>query len=503
MEMNTMKIKVILACTMFFIGTFFRLFSQDNPFPMEQELVNARAGDLILKSGSYHERKAEFGVLIVPENREKPESRLLHLPVIRLLATDSNPIEPVFFLQGGPGASCLSADMPDWIHKEHDFVMVGYRGVDGPVKLEIPELAAVLKNQRPLSPENLKAMGNATCAGLARLKQQGIDLDHYSMVDVVDDIEAARMAFGYKKINLWSHSYGTQVAYVYCIRKPESLYRNMVTGASAPGRMAVWEPEMVDAQLRYYADLWSKDPDCVKRSVDLIQTIRTVLKTLPVTWKTIFIDPDKVRLTMYQMLFNTGTAAQVFDAFVSAEKNDYNGLAFLSLSFDEGLQHLLNSGDFALKILTSGDIDITRDWENDMDPPGSIIGSPMSKLNWGPLKYCHFPIKTIAREYRNSQTAVRTLVVNGHPDFSSPLEYTQKELMPLLLNGTLIVKSEMGHQDIIGMQGEAYRHLWETFFRTGQVDDSKFQYAPMNFKAAKSLGSIFDEWFKSQPTKGQ
>lgn len=482
----------------FLVCTASGLPAQENPFPVAQELINAHAGDLILKLGFYHERKAKYGILVVPENREKPDSRLLYLPVIQLPATDPNPLEPVFFLQGGPGASCLSADMPEWIHKEHDFVMVGYRGVDGSVKLEIPELAAALKTERPLSSENLQAIGTATCAGLERLRQQGIDLDHYSMVDVVDDIEAARNALGYSKINLWSHSYGTQVAYVYCVRKPESLFRNMMTGASAPGMMTVWEPEMVDAQLRYYADFWNKDPECAKKSTDLIRTICSVLKTLPVIWKNIPIDPDKVRIAMYQMLFNTGTAAQVFDAFVAAENGDYSGLAFLSLSFDEGLKHLLNSGDFALKILTSGDIDPKRDWENDMDPQGSVIGSPMCKMNWGPLKYCHFPVKTILRKYRNSITSVRTLVINGHPDFSSPLEYTQKYLMPLLSNGTLVVKSEMGHQDIIGMQGDAYRHLWETFFRTGEVDDSEYQYAPMNFKVSLSLSMIFDEWYKKQ-----
>jgi TAP-like protein len=161
----------------------------------------------------------------------------------------------------------------------------------------------------------------------------------------------------------------------------------------------------------------------------------------------------------------------------------------------------LNAGDFALKILTSGDVDLSRDWEADMDPPGSIIGSPMCKLNWGPLKYCHVPIKTIPHKYRATETGVLTLVVNGHPDFSSPLEYTKKELMPLLPNGVLIVKSEMGHQDIIGTQGAAYRHLWETFFRSGQVDDSKFQYAPMNFVPAPPLSLLFKEWVKQHMAK--
>ncbi|RPH91948.1 MAG: alpha/beta fold hydrolase, partial [Calditrichaeota bacterium] len=408
------------------------VLSQQNPFPAENELINAKAGDLILKSGAYQDRKAEYGILVVPENRDKAESRLIHLPVIRLCATAPQPLEPVFFLQGGPGASCLSADMPEWIHAEHDFVMVGYRGVDGSVSLDIPELQTAIPSAYPLSTASLQAIGNAMCAGFERLKAQGIELDHYSMVDVVDDLEAARSALGYNKINLWSHSYGTQVAYVYCVRHPQSIHLNMVTGASAPGWTAVWEPAMVDRQLYYYAHLWKQDSTCVKRSSDLIATIVKVLKTLPITWANVVIDPDKVKIVMYNMLFNTGTAAQVFDAFVTAEQGDYGGLAFLSLTFDLKMKNRLNAGDFALKILTSGDVNPQRDWETEMNPPNSIIGSPMSLFNWGPLKYCRFPIQTIPRIYRDSPTTVRTLVVNGHPDFSSPLELTQEILMPLL-----------------------------------------------------------------------
>jgi hypothetical protein len=68
----------------------------------------AQAGDLVdLEPCTYEAKKVEYaadcGTLIVPENRNDPNSRLIALPVIRIRATDSNPAEPIFRLGGGPG----------------------------------------------------------------------------------------------------------------------------------------------------------------------------------------------------------------------------------------------------------------------------------------------------------------------------------------------------------------------------------------------------------------
>jgi len=50
-----------------------------------------------------------------------------------------------------------------------------------------------------------------------------VDLAGYTPVEVVDDVEAARLALGYEKINLFSISYGTRLAMIYAWRYPESM----------------------------------------------------------------------------------------------------------------------------------------------------------------------------------------------------------------------------------------------------------------------------------------
>ncbi|MCP4417966.1 MAG: hypothetical protein GY805_15195, partial [Chloroflexi bacterium] len=75
------------------------------------------------------EYAADCGTLVVPENRSDPNSRLIALSVIRVLANGRSPSEPIFWFQGGPGQSNLrfshGEDLTALL-ENHDFVMVGY-----------------------------------------------------------------------------------------------------------------------------------------------------------------------------------------------------------------------------------------------------------------------------------------------------------------------------------------------------------------------------------------
>src|SRR5580700_3402960 len=51
---------------------------------------------------------ADCGTLVVPENRADPRSRLIALPVTRILARSSHPLAPIFHLNGGPGKTNMT-----------------------------------------------------------------------------------------------------------------------------------------------------------------------------------------------------------------------------------------------------------------------------------------------------------------------------------------------------------------------------------------------------------
>jgi pimeloyl-ACP methyl ester carboxylesterase len=487
--MKLLKIGILLTLTLLVLVSCTK--TKKDPFPSIEEIAGAKAGDLILKAGTLEKKekqyKAEFGTLIVPENRNKTDSRLIHLPVVRLLAAVENPAEPVFLLTGGPGMSNTGKSSFEWLLKNHDIVMVGYRGVDGSVSLNCPEVEEALKvDKNPLSGENLKKLGNAYYMAFQRLKKEGVDIDRYTMLDVIDDMEDARKTLGYEKINLLSRSYGTRVAYLFGLRYPGSIHRSLMISVNPPGHF-VWEPGMVEAQLKYYAELWKKDPKAVVRTPDLLKTIRNVLDTLPKKWLIFNIDPDKVISLSFINLYHRDSAAQVFDAFVAAEKGDYSGLALVSFFYNKMLPKALNWGDNVSKAM-SADYDPNRDYETEMMPPGSILGSPMSKI-LALMKYGGWPIKPIPGEYRQLQYSdVETLMVNGNIDFSTPVEYAKYELLPYLSKGKLVILKEMGHvSDVINLQPEAFRHLAETFYLKGVVDDSLFKYEPMDFTPSQSL----------------
>ena len=115
--------------------------------------ADAQAGDIInLKPCIYEARDVEYtaecGDLVVPENRSDPNSRLITIPITRIHSTDAQPAAPIFYLSGGPGESNVRfyGERIAWFIESHDIVQVGYRGVDGTVRLDCPEVSDHIKN---------------------------------------------------------------------------------------------------------------------------------------------------------------------------------------------------------------------------------------------------------------------------------------------------------------------------------------------------------------------
>jgi len=449
------------------------LHAQPYPYPSRAEMGNAKAGDLVLKPGQLKEYAADFGMLVVPENRGKKDSRLIHLPVFRMRSRRERPAEPVFTLEGGPGGTNVKPDyIRDWLLENHDVVMVGYRGVDGSVSLSCPEVSAALKTMAdPLSQAGLKELGAVMTRAAQRLQDEGIDLPEYDIINVVDDIEAARKALGYSRINLSGASYGGAVAYTYCIRYPQSLHRNLMGEPAFPWDMGVTEPKDIDKNLARLNTLWKQNPDCLKRSKDIVQTIRSVLKTLPQSWQQIRIDPGRVKLCTFLALYNRNTTNQALDAFVAAENGDYSGLAFMAVYWGQVVDWF-NWGDLVAKTYCTQTVR-TRDYEAEMDPPGSIIGSPLSKLGWGALKYCDWPRKPLPLAYRTPQeTDVETLLVWAvRGDEAEP---ARKEARYFKRSQVVLLK-DMGHMDVASLQPQAAHHLEKRFFLEGVADTSLYQ----------------------------
>lgn len=455
--------------------------------------AGAVAGDIALRGCSYTgadgvEYSADCGTLVVPENRNASGSRLIALPVIRVRSTGVQPAEPIFWLSGGPGSSNMAVGGLERFLDSHDVVMVGYRGVDGSVVLDCPEVAEVLNNTGGdlASEASLTRYGRALARCAESFQADGVDIAGYNVLEVVEDMETARLALGYGRINFFSASYGTRLAQYYAYMYPDSLFRSAMVSVNPPGHF-VWESEVLDAQIEYDAELCAQDPNCSVRTSDLAETVRSVFHDMPKRWLFLPIDPGKVGFVTQFMLFHRGSAAAVYDAYIAAENGDPSGLAILSMMFDQMMPSSVTWGEWAAK----GFIDYVapRDWLSEMNPPGSIIGSPVSLLAGGGSLGGSWPVTSLPDWVHEAQPSdVETLLVGGNADFSTPVQFATDELLPLLGNGRQVILAEMGHtNDVFGMQTDAMFHMLATFFDTGEVDDSLFEYQPMSFELGMSF----------------
>ena len=247
----------------------------------------AQAGDLILESCTYATEDggyaADCGTLVVPENRADPKSRLIALPVTRIHARSDHPAEPIFRLEGGPGITNMQFKDASRFADDHDVVLVGYRGMDGSVRLDCPEVESALKHSTDFLDEtSFRERADAFRACADRLTADGVDLAGYWLPQRVDDLEAARKALGYDRIDLVSESAGTRTAMIYAWRYPKSIHRSVMIGVNPPGHF-LWDAKTTDEQIRRYAALCAQDESCRSRTPDLAASIHSALGEHPRT----------------------------------------------------------------------------------------------------------------------------------------------------------------------------------------------------------------------------
>src|SRR5919197_1763547 len=296
----------------------------------------ARAGQLKLhtcrygtENGSY---RADCGALVVRENRHDAHSRLIALPVKRIRARFAHPGLPIFRLQGGPGITNM--DFPDASRfaDKHDIVLVGFRGVDGSVKLDCPEVASTRAHARDfLSEKSYRADAAAFKACARRLQDDGVDVAGYSLPERVDDLDAARRALGYERIDLVSESAGTRTAMIYAWRYPQRIHRSVMIGVNPPGRF-LWDARSTGQQIHRYAALCARDASCRSRTPDLAASLHSASEHIPGHWWFLPIKKGNVKAAGFFGLMNATAdgggplnGPMTIDTLLSADQGDGSG----------------------------------------------------------------------------------------------------------------------------------------------------------------------------------
>jgi pimeloyl-ACP methyl ester carboxylesterase len=309
--------------------------------------------------------RVECFTLIVPENREQPESREVHLKVAVLKAKRTASAEPMFYLSGGPGdaplvASSSGADAlteGDWwnetatIRRRRDVVIVSQRGAGGTT----PSLDCF--DSRTSDPGKARRRAVTEQQELdilvrcrADLDKRKIDLAMYATPALADDVADLASAMSLSRINIYGVSYGTRWALEVMRRHPDLVRAAVLDGVYPPeinGEQN--EPEIVrHAFEQLYAEC-AADALCRERHPNLRSSVEGAIeaaaqKPLELTLELedgpqpARLDGSKLLMVLLHMM-REGEAALIPEAVAALQRGDVRLLRM----FAEDLES--NDGD--------------------------------------------------------------------------------------------------------------------------------------------------------------
>ena len=380
----------------------------------------------------------------------------------------------------------------------HDVVLVGYRGVDGSSKLDCPEVTSAREQARGFLTEKAMRADAAAYKDCAeRLSDDGVDLAGYTLPQRVDDLDAARKALGYERVDLLSESAGTRTAMIYAWRYPQRIHRSVMIGANPPGNF-LWDAKTTGEQIERYAALCANDASCRARTPDLAASIHSAYDEIPDRWWFLPIRTGNVRLGAFWGLMHATTDGAgplngpwTIDTLLAADKGDGSGAWFVSLMTQAIFPRVQVWGDVAA--VARSDAAYARRFFATHADRGSVIGSPGTDfLTAGGRLYDSWPASPDENQYTRVQDSnVETLLIGGRLDVATPPQNGTRELLPHLSKGHEVVLPDIGHtDDFWTYQTPASNRLINTYLDSGRVDTSLYTRTPVDFTPALGHGPI-------------
>ena len=180
---------------------------------------------------------AELGTMLVPENRNHPESKNINIKCVRFKSTSDNPGSPIVYLAGGPGGSGIAAgrgsrfDMFMALRQIGDVILLDQRGTG--ISDGIPNYPGywLIDPAQPLNrADATKIIQEETLKAVQFWQNQGVDIAAYNTNSSADDINDLRIALGKEKLNIIGISYGTHLALTYLKRHEAHADRIILAG---------------------------------------------------------------------------------------------------------------------------------------------------------------------------------------------------------------------------------------------------------------------------------
>lgn len=232
----------------------------------------------------------QCGLLVVLENRAKPDGNVIQLPVYILPAlVDNAAPDPLVFLAGGPGqdASVFAyyTDSFDQFRFSRDVIILEQRGtlLANPA-LMCPEYGPAIAegylSDLPV-PEAVQPAADALLKCRADLQAQGIDTNAYNTTENAADLEDLRVTMGFDQWNLYGASYGSNLALI-AMRDHAAGLRSVILESVHPPTTNFFPdtPVNVANAMNGSFAICAADPDCAADYPDPATALYTVVDRL-------------------------------------------------------------------------------------------------------------------------------------------------------------------------------------------------------------------------------
>ena len=433
---------------------------------------------------------ADRGVLLVPENRAKPDSRRIAIGYVRFHARTKTPRAPLFFLQGGPGSRAVSTDAGTvrfWTPFLDlcDVVLIDQRGTndslltwqwDGP-----PPMDFFVSGEA--AGRHIDAMTRRARADFAK---RGVDLAGYTSVESAADLDALREALGYRKVSLLGFSYGTHLAEAYMKRYDDRLENVLLFGVEN-----LWEtdklPFTADEAFARLALLARQDPAITAKVPDLVALYDRVMAKLaqkPMSVPVPVPGGDTLQVPVgpfglaliLRIDLGDATDLPVFPRLLwSIDQGDNRVLAWFvrkRASFAIGLHGMGMAMDEASGTSAARAALIAE--ESKRSRFGEVVNFP------APFTTERLSGVDLGDTYRAPfASPVRTLIVSGELDFNTP-PWQGEELRWGLPNATHLMVLHAGHEQTL-WQNETALPVVLDFLRGQDVSNRSITYPPLRF----------------------
>ena len=404
------------------------------------------------------ENEVKCATLEVFENRETRQGRRIGLNIVVLPATARiKEGDPVFVFAGGPGQAATdlareSLAIVGGLNAKRDIVLIDQRGTGKSNGLgckfgdtNTPEMIDLVK--RELMSRKLLQECRDTLARRA-------DLTLYTTTIAMADIDEARTALGYRKINLWGGSYGTRAAMEYLRRYPHQV-RSVVIDGVAPPSLALPATFARDAGAVYEKMLTACEAElsCSKQFPRLRSQVDDLLAGLdrqprkitladPLTGnpREIGLTRDGVLMAVFSTLYVPEMVALLPAALARAKQGDYTSLMAMSAAFGDFAEDKIFMG-MRFSVVCAEDVPriTAASSEQDRAPFGGLFVREFAKGCEG------WPKGVMAKDFDLPVTSDKpVLILSGGLDPVTPPPFGE-EVKRTLSNALHLVANNVGH----------------------------------------------------------